>query len=71
MKKKIIERTEKILEKYEMNRERIKGKEDIIKMCKEKEEEKHYDWKELLKEGNEYEEILKWSAKLKKHRPYN
>ena len=40
-------------------------------MCKEKEEEKHYDWKELLKEGNEYEEILKWSAKLKKHRPNN
>ena len=35
------------------------------------EEEKYYDWKELLKEGNEYEEILKWSAKLKKHRPKN
>ena len=30
-----------------------------------------YNWKELMKESDKYEEILKWSAKLNTYRPKN
>ena len=71
IKKTIVSRTGEILQKYNFNIDQQIKKEEIIKENQRKYQTQYYNWQDHLKGKGKYEEIIRWSAKVKKIRPEN